>query len=105
MSQPTFPGTLETEHPHAVWIIQPPRRRLWIHIVLLLATFISTMMVGSRIAFNFEHRQSAFCMIDDCPPLFALSSLRHPSELLPVLPCSLTLRCILLARQIWPNLY
>jgi Zn-dependent protease len=105
MSQPTFPGTLETEHPHAVWIIQPPRRRLWIHIVLLLATFLSTMMVGSRIAFNFEHRQPPFCMSDDCPPLFALSALRHPSELLPGIPFSLTLMFILLAHEMGHYLY
>jgi Zn-dependent protease len=105
MSQPTFPGTLETEHPHEVWIIQPPRRRLWIHIVLLVATFISTMMVGSRIAFNFEHRQPPFCMSDDCPPLFALSALRHPSELLPGLPFSLTLMFILLAHEMGHYLY
>ena len=105
MSQPTYPGPLELAHPHEVWIIQPPRRRLWIHIVLLLATFLSTTMVGSRIAFNFEHRQPAFCMSDGCPPLFALSALRHPSELLPGLPFSLTLMFILLAHEMGHYLY
>jgi Zn-dependent protease len=105
MSQPSFPGTLELDHPHEVWIIQPPRRRLWIHIVLLLATFISTTMVGSRIEFNFEHRQPAFWMSENSPPLFALSALTHPSELLSGLPFSLTLMLILLAHEMGHYLY
>ncbi len=81
MSESTspFPGTLETDRPHEVWIIQPPRRRLWVHLVLLLATLISTMIVGSRI--------------------------RHPSELLPGLPFSLTLMFILLAHEMGHYLY
>ncbi len=97
MSESTspFPGTLETDRPHEVWIIQPPRRRLWVHLVLLLATLISTMIVGSRIQFNFAHQQPTFSLSDDSPPLFPLSWIRHPSELLPGLPFSLTLMFIL----------
>jgi len=105
MSEPTFPGTLQTEHPHEVWIIQPPRRRLWLHIVLLLATFITTMAVGSRIQFNFEHQKPTFWLSDDSPPLLPLSSIAHPAELLPGLPFSLTLMFILLAHEMGHYLY
>ena len=43
MSDPTQPSpvTLESDRPHEVWIIQPQRQRLWLHIVLLAATFVS----------------------------------------------------------------
>ncbi|HSU87908.1 MAG TPA: site-2 protease family protein [Terriglobia bacterium] len=104
MSEPTFPGTLETEHPHEVWIIQPPRRRLWVHIVLLLATFITTMAVGSRIQRNFEHQQPTFSFNEDSP-FFPVSWIGHPSELLPGLPFSLTLMFILLAHEMGHYLY
>jgi Zn-dependent protease len=107
MSEPTssFPAASEPVHPHEVWIIHPPRRRLWIHIVLLLATFITTMAVGSRIQFNFEHQKPTFWLSDDSPPLFPLSSIVHPSELLPGLPFSLTLMFILLAHEMGHYLY
>src|SRR3977135_4022322 len=107
MSEPTssFPVAFEPMHPHEVWIIRPPRRRLWIHIVLLLATFVTTMAVGSRIQFNFEHQKPTFWLMHDSPPLFPLSSIAHPSELLPGLPFSLTLMFILLAHEMGHYLY
>ena len=104
MSEPTFPGTLETEHPHEVWIIQPPRRRLWLHIVLLLATFITTMAVGSRIQSNFADQKPTFSLTDDSP-FFPVSWIAHPSELLTGLPFSLTLMFILLAHEMGHYLY
>ena len=104
MSEPTFPGTLEREHPHEVWIIQPPRRRLWIHIVLLLATFITTMAVGSRIQSNFVDQKPTFSLSDDSP-FFPVSWIAHPSELLTGLPFSLTLMFILLAHEMGHYLY
>jgi Zn-dependent protease len=104
MSEPTFPGTLEREHPQEVWIIHPPRRRLWLHIALLLATFITTMAVGSRIQRNFEHQQPTFSFSEDSP-FFPVSWIGHPSELLPGLPFSLTLMFILLAHEMGHYLY
>ncbi len=104
MAQPTFPGTLETDHPHEVWIIQPPRRRLWLHIVLLVATFMTTMAVGSRIQSNFAHQRPTFSLSDDSP-FFPVSWITHPSELLSGLPFSLTLMFILLAHEMGHYLY
>jgi membrane-associated protease RseP (regulator of RpoE activity) len=106
MSEPSspFPATLEIEHPHEVWIIQPPRRRLWIHIVLLLATFVTTMAVGSRIQFNFEHQRPTFTLSDDSP-LFPIDWMGRPNELLTGLPFSLTLMFILLAHEMGHYLY
>ncbi|HWZ83025.1 MAG TPA: site-2 protease family protein [Terriglobales bacterium] len=107
MSEPTspFPVTIETDQPHEVWIIQPSRRRLWLHVVLLLATFVTTMAVGSRIQSNFEHQKPTFWLSDDSPPLFPLSAFANPSELLPGLPFSLTLMFILMAHEMGHYLY
>jgi membrane-associated protease RseP (regulator of RpoE activity) len=104
MSEPTFPGTLETEHPHEVWIIQPPRRRLWIHIVLLLATSASTTLVGAHMQFNFAAHQPVFSISDDLTS-FLRSIWHEPSYLLRGLPFSLTLMFILLAHEMGHYLY
>src|SRR3954452_16642400 len=103
-SHPPIPATRETHHPHEVWIIQPSRRRLWLHIVLLLGTFVSTMAVGSRIQSNFEHRQPTFSLSADSP-FFPIGWLTHPSELISGLSFSLTLMFILLAHEMGHYLY
>jgi Zn-dependent protease len=103
-SYPPIPASLETQHPHEVWIIQPSRRRLWLHIVLLLGTFVSTMAVGSRIQSNFEHRQPTFSLSADSP-FFPTGWLTHPSELVSGLSFSLTLMFILLAHEMGHYLY
>ena len=77
---------------------------MWIHIVLLLATFVTTMAVGSRIQSNFEHRQPTFSLSDDSP-FFPVSWITHPSELLSGTPFSLTLMFILLAHEMGHYLY
>jgi Zn-dependent protease len=106
MSKPTFslPPEIQLDHPHQVWIIQPPRQRVWLHVLLLLSTFVTTMAVGSRIQYNFEHRHPAF-WLNENSPFFPLSWIRHPSELLPGLPFSLTLMFILLAHEMGHYLY
>lgn len=104
MSDPTLPVPIEMDHPHEVWIIQPPRRPLWVHIVLLLATFVTTMAVGSRIQSNFAQQQPTFSLSEDSP-FFPVSWIAHPSELLPGLPFSLTLMFILLAHEMGHYLY
>ena len=108
MSDPTpsIPTIAETDPRHEVWIIRPPRRRLWLHIVLLLATFLSTTVVGARIEFNFLNRQPAFSMADDSLSLFPVVWILHqPSHLLLGLPFSLTLMFILLAHEMGHYLY
>jgi Zn-dependent protease len=105
-AQSPIPITLEPEHPQEVWIIQPPRARLWLHIVLLFATFLSTMVVGTRMQFNFAHGQPVFSLNDDTLSLFPIGwILDHPSRLLLGIPFSLTLMFILLAHEMGHYLY
>jgi Zn-dependent protease len=108
MSKPTppFPLVPESDRPQEVWIITPPRQRWWLHIVLLAATFLSTLVVGARMQFNFMHAQPAFSLNDDTLSLFPLSWILHqPSNLLMGIPFSFTLMFILLAHEMGHYLY
>ncbi len=64
MSEPTspVPTTLEwDQQPQPqVWVIPAPRPRWWLHILLLAATFLSTLVVGAHIYANFAAQQPAF---------------------------------------------
>jgi Zn-dependent protease len=108
MSEPKspFPPTLEWEQPPAVWVIPRPRQRLGVHIVLLLATFLSTLVVGARMQFNFLHHHPVFSLNEDSLSLFPLGwILQQPSNLLLGIPFSLTLMLILLAHEMGHYLY
>jgi len=107
MSDPIAPlPTLEPDRLRPVWVVHPPRQRLWLHLLLLLATFVSTLVVGSRMEFNFLHRQSVFSLNDEALSLFPVDwILEQPSRLLLGLPFSLTLMSILLAHEMGHYLY
>ena len=108
MSEPTpaFPAALETERPHEVWIIQPLHRRVWIHVVLLLATFLSTLVVGARIQFNFASQKAVFSFADDSVSMFPVEWIwQAPDKLMGGVPFSLTLMFILLAHEMGHYLY
>src|SRR6516225_9093880 len=100
MSDPVslYPPAAELERPPDVWVIQPPRRRLWVHIVLLLATFFSTMLVGAHMQANFVSHQPVFFLNDDLDVFFKLVW-RQPSSLFAGIPFSFTLMFILLAHE------
>ena len=99
-----YPPPAEWERPSEVWVIHPPRRRLWLHIVLLLATFLSTLVVGARMQYHFIHHEQVFSLNEDFFSPF-VTWIRHPSELLPGIPFSLTLMFILLAHEMGHYLY
>lgn len=106
MSEPTppFPTTYETEPPQQVWVITPRRQRLWLHITLLLTTFLTTTIVGAHMQSNFASRLPVFAIEDDLQA-FLGSILNHPAVLLRGLPFSLTLMFILLAHEMGHYLY
>src|SRR5208283_301031 len=110
MSEPTspFPAALDwDQQPQpAVWVIPPPRQRWWLHILLLAATFLSTLVVGARIYANFAVRQPAFSFNDDSIPLFPVEWMwEAPARLMHGLPFALTLMFILLAHEMGHYLY
>jgi Zn-dependent protease len=80
-----------------VYVIPPPRRRLWLHLLLLLLTVFTTLVIGARLAHNFYSNQPAYALDEDFFPwTWALS---EPSRLLGGAPFSLTLMLILFAHE------
>lgn len=80
-----------------------PTRRLWLHILLLLLTLITTTVMGARFMENFDRGLPAFAADRDMFPY--LEVLRHPGDLGSGLPFSLTLLAILLAHEMGHFLY
>jgi len=78
----------------------PPRERYWLHVVLLLATVFTTLVVGARLQFNFLHNLPQFAAGDGILPFFDLQwALTQPSRLLLGIPFSATLLLILLSHE------
>lgn len=104
MSEPTspFPTALEWEQQAQpqVWVTRPPRQRWGLHLLLLAATFLSTLTVGARIYANFALQQPAFSFNDENIPLFPIQWMwQAPARLMHGLSFSLALMFILLAHE------
>jgi Zn-dependent protease len=109
---PTLPAsipssTIEYYQRPPVILAQPRRPRYWIHIVLLLATIFTTLVVGSHMQASFNGGRSAFSFDDDSAfPLFPLEvAWKHPGQLLLGIPFSTSLMLILLAHEMGHYLY
>jgi membrane-associated protease RseP (regulator of RpoE activity) len=96
---PPVSSTTDYYRPVEVFVVKPPKQRYWLHIVLLLATIFTTLVVGARMEFNFQHNQPALSLNDD-GVLFPLPwVLAEPSRLLLGVPFASTLMLILLAHE------
>ena len=73
-------------------------RKIWLHAVLLLATLLTTTLVGTHMQYNFDHNLPFF-QVEDGIDIFLLG-LRHPYMLWMGLPFSLTLLTILMAHEL-----
>jgi len=71
--------------------------RVWLHVLLLILTVLTTTIVGARMQFNFAHDLPAFDLDRDWGVF--LTFWRQPAALLDGLPFSLTLITILLAHE------
>jgi hypothetical protein len=97
---PPTSSTTDFYRPIDLVVVQPPKRRYWLHILLFLATIFTTLVVGARMEFNFLHNLPAFPLNDDALPFFPLRwALAQPSRLLLGIPFAATLMLILLAHE------
>jgi Zn-dependent protease len=93
-------STSEYYRPVEVFVVRPPKHRYWIHILLLLATIFTTLVVGARMEFNFLHNLPPFYSSDDSfSSIFPLTWALQASNILLGIPFSLTLMLILLAHE------
>ena len=107
MSEPNSPlasSTFEFYRPVEVFVAPPPfKRRYWLHALLLLLTIFSTLVVGARLQYNFNHNLPAFSLEDSIFPW--RWAVGNPSHLLLGIPFSATLLLILLAHEMGHFLY
>ncbi|HEY4904238.1 MAG TPA: site-2 protease family protein [Candidatus Sulfotelmatobacter sp.] len=107
MPEPNLPlavSASEYSLPAPTWVGEPPQR-YWLHALLLLLTCFTTLVVGARMQFNFEHNLSVFSLDDNAAPIFPASWILHPAWLLRGLPFAATLMLILMAHEMGHYLY
>jgi membrane-associated protease RseP (regulator of RpoE activity) len=79
---------------------KPPRPRYWLHGLLLLATCFTTLIVGTRLEFNFQNNLPQFTTGNEYIPFFPVEwALAHPSRLRLGIPFSASLLIILLSHE------
>jgi membrane-associated protease RseP (regulator of RpoE activity) len=85
---------------------QLPRQRYWLHVLLLLATTFTTLVVGARMEFNFLHNLAPFSVGNEFLPFFPVEwALARPARLLLGIPFSGTLLLILLSHEMGHYLF
>jgi membrane-associated protease RseP (regulator of RpoE activity) len=83
-----------------------PRIRYGIPLFLLLCTVCTTVLVGSRLQFNFNHNLDAFASGGELVPMFPVQWLwRSPRQLLLGIPFSLAIMGILLSHELGHYFY
>jgi membrane-associated protease RseP (regulator of RpoE activity) len=81
---------------------QQPKRKYWLHLLLLALTFFTTLVVGARLEWNFLVGLPPFTLGDE---IFPVREALQGSHLLLGLPFSLTLMLILLAHEMGHYLF
>jgi len=114
MSEPSFdslPGKSlpEPSLPEAVAALPRARDyqiRYWLPLLLLVLTFCTTALVGSRLQYNFNHNLDAFASGDEMVPLFPVQWIwESPRQLLLGIPFSLAIMGILLSHELGHYFY
>jgi len=98
---PTPSPTADYYRPMEIVYVPRPKQRYWLHALLLLATVFTTLVVGARMEYNFQHNQPVFSLNDDAVPFFPVNwAFTQPSRLLLGVPFASTLMLILLAHEL-----
>jgi hypothetical protein len=103
MSDPTPPLSAVNpfEKPVEVFILRPPRRRYWLHVLLLLATVFTTLVVGAGMQYDFaQNRAVGVFDTQGSNPIFPIEwVLDQPARLKLGIPFSFSLMLILLCHE------
>jgi membrane-associated protease RseP (regulator of RpoE activity) len=103
MSEPSQPISFNFEvptQPEAYVVTRRQKRPYWLHLLLLLVTVLTTLIVGAQLNANFLRGLPAFTVGDEMMPLFHPKWIwQQPGRILMGIPFSLTLMTILLAHE------
>jgi membrane-associated protease RseP (regulator of RpoE activity) len=109
MSEPSLPvssSTVDLYQPLPVPVARPAGQRYWLHALLFLLTCFTTLVVGARMQYNFDHNHPALWLDDSSPSLFPVEWIvSHQKRLLGGLPFAGTLMLILFAHEMGHYLY
>ena len=109
MSEPNSPvasSTLEYLRPAPERVLLAPKPRYWLHILLLLATCMTTLVMGARMQYNFQQGRPALSFDDDSVPFFPANwAVSNPARLLGGVPFMATLMLFFLAHEMGHYLY
>jgi len=97
------PNEVYSPHSEEVVYCTRPQHRYWLNLLLLFATFCTTLVIGARLQWNFDHGLPSFPLDESLLPPFTWAIKGH--YLLLGLPFSLTLMAILLAHELGHYLY
>jgi membrane-associated protease RseP (regulator of RpoE activity) len=102
---PTLSSTTEYYRPLEVLVVPPMKQRYWLHLFLFLATVLTTLVVGARMEFNFQHNFPTLYVGEDSLPIFPWRWALEQGNLALGVPFSLALMVILLAHEMGHYLY
>jgi len=107
MSDPSPPITVvpESYGGREVWVVQPRKPRYWLHILLLLVTTFTTLVVGARMQDNFHRNLQALYTGNESIPIFPVRWAVHGSNLALGVPFSFCLMIILLSHEMGHYLF
>jgi membrane-associated protease RseP (regulator of RpoE activity) len=109
MSDPSQPISYTFEvpsRPEVFVVAQGAKRPYWLHLLLLLLTMVTTLVVGAQLYDNFRHGLPAFTLGSETMPLFHPKWIwQQPGRLLMGIPFSASLMAILLAHELGHFLY
>jgi Zn-dependent protease len=106
MSESISTPFVPQRRPIEVFVVAPPRPRYWLHGLLLALTFLTTLMVGARFQYNFQHNLPLLGLDDGSAFPFPLKWIWHqPSQLLMGIPFAICLMGILLAHEMGHYVY
>src|SRR5439155_23890842 len=106
MSDTSPPITVAPEYfgPKEVWVVGPRKTRYWLHILLLLMTIFTTLVVGARMQYNFDRNLPSLYKGDELW-IFYIGWALHSSNLKLGIPFSLSLMIILLSHEMGHYLF
>ena len=78
--------------------VRPPKRRIWLHLLLFLATLLSTLAIGAHLQDDFNHHVWPFSTGGSFP--YWTWALSHPRRLALGVPFSLCLLGILTTHEL-----